>query len=390
MKRRPCCSNFFLGGNWRAKKAAQATLSAAFLFSIASCGNPSSPPKENTENKQVAPAAEKKAFKVALITNGPLTDFGFNQAHKESLEAAKALLGDKIEAKSIGDVPETGDAERILRRLVDDRTDLIIAASFGYQDTTVKLAREFPRTKFLQAWGFRPSANLGTFSSRMYEAWYVMGIVAGKMTKTGKLGIVAAHPIPPMKWQINAYVLGARSVNPKIKASVAFINHWFDPGLATDAAESLVGQGCDVLCGVLDNSVAVARVAEGRGVMLIGHNTDLSTFAPNACLVGTRWLWGHLYADSIKKMLDGSWKGTDGDANGGFAKGYVGITGFNQKVPPDVRKAAEDAIARIKSGELVVYRGPIKDNKGKIIVAKDQELTHEQVMGMDWLVEGIR
>ncbi|MBI4468275.1 MAG: BMP family ABC transporter substrate-binding protein, partial [Acidobacteria bacterium] len=244
--------------------------------------------------------------------------------------------------------------------------------------------------RFLQAWGFKPSANLGTYSSKMYEAWYAMGIVAGKMSKTGNLGIVAAHPIPPMKWQINAYVLGARSVNPKITASVAFINHWFDPGLATDAAESLVGQGCDVLCGVLDNSVAVAKTAERRQVMLIGHNTDLSSFAPKACLVGTRWLWGRLYADCIQAMLEGTWKGTDGDINGGFNRGYIGITDFNPSVPPEVRRAAETAIARIKSGQLMVYRGPITDNKGKIVVAKDQTLTHEQIMGMDWFVEGVR
>ncbi len=369
---------------------AEVVLASVVLLACNSCGGPSAPPARTPPGAEKDSNATPKPFRVALITNGPLTDFGFNQAHKESLDAAKELLGDKIDVKSIGDVPETGDAERMMRRLIDDGTNLIIAASFGYQDSTVKLAAEFPNVKFLQAWGFKPSANLGTYSSKMYEAWYAMGIVAGKMSKTGKLGIVAAHPIPPMKWQINAYVLGARSVNPKITASVAFINHWFDPGLATDAAESLVGQGCDVLCGVLDNSVAVAKTAEKRGVMLIGHNTDLSSFAPKACLVGTRWLWGKLYADSIQAMLQGTWKGTDGDINGGFNRGYVGITDFNPSVPAEVRQAAENAIAKIKSGEIMVYRGPIKDNKGKIVVAKEQTLTHEKIMGMDWFVEGIR
>ncbi len=358
----------------------------AVAFSVACSG--STPPASSTGAAKEPVAV--KPLRVALIANGPLTDFGFNQAHKESLDAAKAILGDKIEIKSIGDVPETGDAERMMRRLIDDGTNVIIATSFGYQDTSVKLAAEFPNVKFMQAWGFKPSANLGTFSSKMYESWYVMGVVAGKMSKTGKLGIVAAHPIPPMKWQINAYMLGARSVNPKITASVAFINHWFDPGLATDAAESLVGQGCDVLTGVLDNSVAVAKVAEKREVMLIGHNTDLSSFAPTAYLAGTRWLWGQLYADALQKILAGSWEGTDGDLNGGLAKGYVGITNLADRLPVDVKTLAEATLEKIKSGELVVYRGPIKDNKGSVVVAKDQALTHEQIMGINWFVEGIR
>jgi basic membrane protein A len=355
---------------------------AALAVTLGACSTPAPSPDP-------APAAAKP-LSVALIANGPLTDFGFNQAHKESLDAAKAILGNKVTVRSIGDVPETGDAERIIRRLIDDGTNVIVATSFGYQDTTVKLAAEYPNVKFMQAWGFKPSANLGTFSSRMYEAWYVMGIAAGRMTKTDRLGIVAAHPIPPMKWQINAYVLGARSVNPKVTASVAFINHWFDPGMATEAAESLVAQKCDVLTGVLDNSVAVAKVAENRKVMLIGHNTDLSSFAPNAYLVGTKWQWGQLYADAIQQMLDGSWKGTNGDLNGGFAKGYVGITEPAARIPSEVRTELLATIDRIKSGSLVVYNGPIKDNKGAVVVPAGQALMHDQIMGLNWLVEGVR
>ncbi len=303
---------------------------------------------------------------------------------------AQEALGSKIKTQAIGDVPETGDAERTMRKLLADGNDLIIAASFGYQDTTVKLGQEFPDRKFLQAWGFKPSANVGTFSAKMYEAWYVMGIVAGKMTKSNQLGVVAAHPIPPMKWQINAYTLGARSVNPGVSVSVGFINHWFDPGLAAEAAESLVNQGCDVLCGVLDNSVAVAKTAEKRGVMLIGHNTDLSSFAPKSCLVGTKWLWGKLYTDAVEKMLAGNWKGTDGDLNGGFKEGYVGITDFNAKVPADVKALALDAVEKFKLGQLAVYKGPLKDNKGGVAIPDGQTLTHDKIMGMDWFVEGVK
>ncbi|MFN7914559.1 MAG: BMP family ABC transporter substrate-binding protein [Vicinamibacterales bacterium] len=353
-------------------------MALALLAAVACSGTKQAPPNDH------------KPFRVALIANGPLTDYGFNQAQKESLDDAKKLLGDRVDVQSVGDVPETGDAERIARRLIAERADLLIAASFGYQDTSVKLATEFPNLKILQAWGFKPAQNLGTYSSKMYEAWYVMGIVAGRMTKTGKLGIVAAHPIPPMRWQINAYVLGARSVNPNVTASVAFINHWFDPGLATEATETLINQGADVVTGILDNSVAVARTAERRNVMLIGHNADLSSFAPTAILVGTKWQWGRLYASAIEKILQGTWKGTDGDLNGGFREGYVGITGFGSRVPDDVKRQAEEAVARFTRGDLAVYRGPIKDNTGREVVPSGVELTHDQIMAIDWAVEGVR
>lgn len=337
-----------------------------------------------------ADSSKRDPFQVTLIANGPLTDFGFNQAQKEALDQVQEILGDKVKTQALGDIPETGDAERTIRRLVASGSDLVIAASFGYQDTSVKLAADYPKTKFLQAWGFKPSPNLGTYSAKMYEAWYVMGIVAGKMTQSNKLGIVAAHPIPPMKWQINAYILGAQSVNPSVTGSVAFINHWFDPSLASEATEALINQGCDVVCGVLDNSVAVAQTAEKRGIMLIGHNTDLSRFAPKSCLVGTRWLWGKLYADAVEQMMADTWKGTEGDLNGGFNKGYVGITSFNTSVPEPVKNAALQAIERIKSGSLAVYTGPISDNKGNVVVPAGTTLTHDQIMAMDWMVEGIK
>jgi basic membrane protein A and related proteins len=342
-----------------------------------------------TESIAASLKSESK-FEVVLITNGPLSDWGYNYAHDQGIKYVEKMLGEKVKVTSIGNVSETGDAERIMRRLINNGADLIIASSFGYQDTTVKLAAKFPEVKFLQAWGFKPSPNLGTYSSRMYQAWYVEGIVAGRMTKTNKIGIVAAHPIPPMKWQINAYVLGARSVNPKVQASVTYINHWFDPGLAAEATEALIANGCDVVCGVLDNSVAVAQTAQKRGVNLIGHNTDLSDFAPDVCLGGTRWLWGRLYEDAIRKMITGTWKGTDGDLNGGFKQCYIGITAFSIRVPIDIQAEALATVEKFKKGELALYTGPIKDNRGAIVVKKGETLTHEQIMGMDWLVEGIR
>jgi basic membrane protein A len=276
-----------------------------------------------------------------------------------------------------------------MERLIENGSNLIVATSFGYQDSTVAVAARHPNVRFLQAWGFKYGPNVGSYSANMYEAWYLAGVVAGHMTKTGKLGIVAAHPIPPMKWQINAYVLGARSVNPNVRATVTFINHWFDPVLSSQASDALVDQGHDVLCGVLDNSVGVAKAAERRGVWLIGHNTDLAQFAPTHTLVGTRWLWGKLYEDEVQAMLAGNWKGGS-DHHGGFKEGYVGLTPFSSAVPQSVRDEVAAARDRIISGALAVYAGPIKDNTGKLRVGDGQKLAHAEIMAIDWLVDGVK
>lgn len=333
--------------------------------------------------------ADGDKLKIGFITNGPVNDWGYNYSHDQGRLLLQKKLGDRVETTIAENVPETADAERVIERMIQSGVRLVVATSFGYQDTVYKLAEKHPNVQFAQAWGFKSRPNMGSYSAKMYQAWYVMGVVAGKTTTTGKLGVVAAHPIPPMKWQINAYVLGARSVNPKVTASVVFINHWFDATLASEATASLIEQGADVLIGVLDNSVAVAQTAEKKGAYVIGHNADLSRFAPTKILTGTEWLWGNLYADLATDVLDG--KALDGrHYTGGLAENYVGYTPFSDLVQAETRHAAEVAAQEIRGGKLAVYTGPIKDNEGQIRVKEGQVLTHDEIMGMDWLVEGVR
>jgi basic membrane protein A len=330
----------------------------------------------------------EKRLQVAFLTNGPASDWGYNYSHNEGRLYLEKVLGDQVKTGILENIPETADAERTMERLINAGVKVIAATSFGYQDASVAVAARHPEVKFLQAWGFKHSPNVGTFSAKMYEVWYLMGIVAGKMTKTNKLGVVAAHPIPPMKWQINAYVLGARSVNPKVTATVTFINHWFDPVLSSQATEALINQGHDIVCGVLDNSVGVAQAAERRGAWLIGHNADLLSFAPTRDLIGTRWLWGKLYEDEIKAMIDGSWTGGS-DLAGGLREGYVGYTDFSSVVPNEVQQLVLSARDKITSGQTSVYAGPIRDNTGKERVPDGTTLSHDQIMAIDWLVEGV-
>ncbi len=331
----------------------------------------------------------EKRTQVAFLINGPASDWGYNYAHNEGRLFVQRALADRVRTGVVENVPETADAERVMERLIHAGVQVIVATSFGYQDASVAIAQRHPAVRVLQAWGFKRAANLGSYSAKMYEVWYLMGIVAGRMTKTNKLGIVAAHPIPPMKWQINAYVLGARSVNPKATATVSFINHWFDPVLSSQATEALINQGHDIIIGVLDNSVAVAQTTERLGAWLIGHNADLSQFAPTRQLVGTRWLWGKLYEDELRAMLDGSWRGGS-DRQGGLREGYVGMTGFSPAVPAAVQQEVMAGRERIASGRLAVYAGPIRDNQGAERVPAGKTLSHDEIMAIDWLVEGVR
>ncbi|MDT4953704.1 MAG: basic rane protein [Acidobacteriota bacterium] len=359
----------------------------AVLLASSACKQLGQPPQQKASSDDSNRSGSQ--LQIAFITNGPVSDFGYNYTHNEGRLALEQSLGDSVKTIVVESIPETADAERVMERLINTGVNVIVATSFGYQDATLSVASRHPEVRFLQAWGFKYAPNVGSYSAKMYEVWYLMGIVAGHMTKTNKLGIVAAHPVPPMKWQINAYVLGARSVNPNITATVTFINDWYDPVLSSQAAEALINQGHDVVCGVLDNSVGVARAAEKRGTWFIGHNADLSKFAPTRQLVGTRWVWGNLYEDEVRMMLENKWKG-EMDMAGGLRSGYVGITDFSPSVPEEVRQEVLVAQRRIINGEINVYAGPIRDNTGHETVPAGKTLTHEETMAMDWLVEGVR
>ena len=362
----------------------------AALFVFASCdggtATPETPQPATPGFSGFSPSETR--LQAAFLTNGPANDFGYNSAHDAGRQAAEKALGGTVKTGILENIPETEDAERTMERLVESGVKVVVATSFGYQDSTVTVAARHPDVKFLQAWGFKQGPNIATYSAKMYESWYLMGIVAGRMTKSNKLGVVAAHPIPPMKWQIDAYTLGARSVNPEATVTVTFINHWFDPVLASQASEALVNQGSDVLAGVLDNSVGVAQAAEKRGVWLIAHNTDLSKFAPTMQLTGTEWLWAPLYEKELRDAQAGTWTGGT-DRAGGLEAGYVGILPFSSSVPESVRAEVEAARAKIISGKLQVYAGPIKDNAGVEKVPAGKAMTHDEVMGIDWMVDGV-
>jgi basic membrane protein A len=274
-----------------------------------------------------------------------------------------------------------------MRRLIEQKNSLIIAASFGYADSTTRLAKEYPDVRFMQVFGPETAANLAPYAVKMYQVWYAMGVAAGRATKTNQVGFVAGHPVPPLIWYMNVFMKGARSVNPKTELKVTYINHWFDPSLSSQAADALVNQGTDVIAGLLDNSVAVAQVAERRGVWLIGHNTDLSRFAPTKYLVGTEWLWGPLYVRTIEAIFNKEQFGGNPLFIGGLKEGYLGITGFGPNVPPALKDEVRQAVDRVAADDSFLYDGPMRTNKGVEIVKAGERLPF--TVGVDWYAEGI-
>jgi len=251
---------------------------------------------------------------------------------------------------------------------------------------TIKVAEEFPDVKFEHATGYKSAANVGTYNARFYEGRYAAGVLAGKMTKTNTLGYVGAFPIPEVLQGINAFTLGARSVNPKAQVRVIWVNSWYDPGKERDAANALIGQGADIVTHHTDSSAVVAS-AEEKGKMAIAYHSDMSRFGPKAQLAAVTHHWGEYYTRTAQSVLDGNWK--PGNIWGGMKDGMIKIEAFSASVPKDVVELVEAKAAAIRAGQFHPFTGPIAANDGKEIAAAGAVLTDEQLGKMDYYVQGV-
>lgn len=252
-----------------------------------------------------ASAFAAEPLKVAFVYLGPVGDGGWTFQHDQGRLAIEKEFGAKIKTTFVENVPETADAERIIRQLAVDGNKLIFTTSFGYMDPTVKVAKLFPKVHFVHATGYKTTANLGTYQTRFYEGAYLLGIIAGKMTKSNTLGFVGSFPVPEVVRNIDAFTLGAKSVNPKIKTKVVWVNTWYDPGKERQAAETLVAQGADMLAQNTD-SPAVVQVAEEKGVHAFGWDTDMAKYGPKAQLSANTENWGVYYSQEVKRELAGT------------------------------------------------------------------------------------
>ena len=332
------------------------------------------------------PSFAADPLKVGFVYVGPVGDAGWTYAHDQARLAMEKELGGKVKTTYVENVPESADAERVIRKLVAEGNKLIFTTSFGYMNATEKVAKSTPGVVFLHATGFKTGKNMGTYESRLYEGAYLDGILAGKMTKTNTLGFIASFPVPEVIRNINAYTLGAQSVNPKIKTKVIWVNSWYDPAKERQAAETLVAQGADVMAQNTD-SPATLQVAQEKGVYAFGWDSDMAKFAPKAHLTAATNDWSGYYIDTAKAVLAGTWKPTE--YRGGMKEGMVKMSKLNPVVPADAAKAFEEKKAALAAGTFAPFTGPIKDQSGAIKYAAGVLVPQKDLLSMNFYVQGV-
>jgi basic membrane protein A and related proteins len=334
-----------------------------------------------------AGAANAADVNIGFVYVSPIGDAGYTYQHDLGRKAIEAEFGDKVKTTFVESVPEGADAERVIRELAANGNQLIFTTSFGYMNPTIKVAKQFPDVHFEHATGYKQADNVATYKPRFYEGRYLTGIVAGKLTKSNIIGYVGAFPIPEVVRGIDAFTLGLRSVNPKAEVKVIWVSSWYDPGKEREAAETLIAQGADIVTQHTD-STAPVQTAQDKGVHAIGYHSDMSKYGPKAHLTAATHVWDKYYISRVKAHLDGTWKSTD--TWGGMADGMMALAPFGPDVPEDVRKLVEEKQAEIVAGKLHPFAGPIKDNEGNVKVAEGATMSDEEMLGMNWYVEGVQ
>jgi basic membrane protein A and related proteins len=333
-----------------------------------------------------APALAQSKAKVSFVYVGPVGDHGWSYQHHQSLLAIKKEFGDKVETSFVENVPEGPDAERVIDQLAATGSNIVFTTSFGFMNPTVKVAARYPNVKFEHATGFKQAPNVATYNARFYEGRHVIGLIAGKMTKTNTIGYIGSFPIPEVVMGINSAYLAAKSVNPNVKFKVVWVSSWFDPGKETAAAKALVDQGADILMQHTD-SPAPVKYAEDKGIYAFGQASDMAQFGPNAQLTAIVDNWNPYYLRRVKALLDGTW--TTGDVWDGIKQGTVVLSPWSKKVPVDVVAMAEKARDTIAAGTLHPFTGPINKQDGSPWLKAGETASDKDLLSMNFYVEGM-
>lgn len=326
------------------------------------------------------------AYKACFLYVGSKTDGGYSQGHDMGRQYAQEQLGDAIETPFLENVPEGPDAERAIERFARSGCGIIFTTSFGFMEPTLAVAAKFPDVKFEHATGFKTAPNVTTYNSRFYEGRYIIGQIAGKMSKTGVAGYIASFPIPEVIMGINAFLHGARSVNPDFKLKVVWVNTWFDAGKEADAAKALIDQGVDIITQHTD-STGPMQVAEERGIHAFGQALDQIKAGPHAQLTAITDTWGPYYVKEIKAAMDGSWTG-ERQSWDGLKEGILTMAPYTN-MPDDVKAMAEKTEAAIKDGSLKPFTGPINKQDGTVWLKEGEVSDDGTLLGMNFYIEGV-
>jgi basic membrane protein A len=322
---------------------------------------------------------------IGFIYVGPRMDYGYNTSMDQGRQYVEKTL--KVKTLNQENIPETAEVTRVMEKMIRAGCEIIFPTSYGYLDHAIALGEKYPHVKFLHAGGLKTSMNVGTYFASSDDAMYLSGLAAGGTSKTGKLGFVAAFPIPQVLRSINAFTMGAQAIDPKVTTRVIWTGGWLDPAKEAEAANALCDAGVDVIGEQIDSPITLAKTAQKRGIYVVGKDVNVQKFADKAYLTGASWNWGPMMAGLVKEIWAGSWKPSH--VRGDMKDGTVVLDPLGAPIPAAVKTTIEAAKADIVAGKRVVWKGPLKGQDGKLVVADDKPLALAQVETMSYLLEGV-
>lgn len=324
---------------------------------------------------------------IGYIYVGPEKDYGYNTSMDLGRQMVeKQTAGTKT--LHVENVPETAEVEKVMERMIQQTgASIIFATSYGYLDYAITLGQKYPKVAFLHAGGLKTSPNVGTYWANSDDAMYLAGMTAGAVSKTGKLGFIAAFPIPQVIRSINAFTLGAQASNPKATTTVVWTGGWLQPPKEAEATNALADAGVDVVGEQVDSPMTIAQTAEKRGIHMIGKDVDVGKLAPKAVLTGASWNWGPTMVRLVKEIQAGTWKPSH--VRGDLKDGTVVLDAFGADVPEAVRKTVLAKKADILAGRFVVWSGSLTAQDGKPMLASGT-MPMEQLESMKAFVQGVQ
>lgn len=334
-----------------------------------------------------APEVESGKVKVGVITVGPANDAGFNQSCADGCRYLQNQMPELVDVQLVENITESADVERVMEKLIKQGTKVIFATSFGYLDSALKVAAQYPEVVFMHCAGLKTAKNLSNYIAYAEEPQYLAGMAAASLTKNNRLGVVSAHPIPNIIRETNAFTLGAQSVNPGVKVHVVWTNSWYDPAVEAEATNSLIDIGCDVISAHLDSPISVIQTAEKRGVYSVGCHADGSKYGPLKWVTGHEWVWGKIMVETVRAVIDKKW--TNAPIRGGLKDGYVKLAPFGPAVTAELADSINERSRKIISGETPVFFGPIYDQSGTLKLAAGKNADLSFIETMDWFVKGV-
>ena len=368
------------------KALSLSTIAAAAL--LVGCGKKEAPAPVAAPAAAPAPAPKPEPLKIAFAYVGPVGDGGWTFAHDNGRKAVEKEFGDKVVTSFVEKVPEAADAERVFRDMIGQGNKLVFGTTFGYMEPMLKTAADAAKdVKFEHATGYKTADNMRTYDSRTYEGAYMAGVIAGAMTKSNTLGVVGSIPIPEVIRNINSFTMGAQSVNPKIKTKVVWVNEWFNPPKETEAAQSLINGGADVLFQNTDSS-AVLQTAGKNKKLAFGWDSDMTAYSPEAHLASAIIDWGPYYIKATRDALEGKWKGGE-QSWWGVKEGAIDIVSISDKVPADIKAKVATIKAGLKDGSFSIWKGPIVGQDGKEVLKKDEVADDKFLGGVNFYVKGV-